>query len=51
MNANCWLVLERLTATVTDVQDIYGLTFNREENPIHVWCVAIEQMAYFKRES
>ena len=50
MNANCWLVIERLTAAVTDVQDTYSLTFNREENPIHVRRVTIEQLAYFEGE-
>ncbi len=45
-----WLVLERLTSAVADVQDVDDIVFNREQNPIHVRRAAVEQMAHFKRE-
>ena len=32
------------------MQDVHGFVFNREENPIHVRSVAIEQVAHLKRE-
>jgi hypothetical protein len=35
---------------MADVQDVHSFVFNREENPIHVRCVAIEQMAHFEGE-
>jgi hypothetical protein len=44
------LLLERLTATVADVQDVYSLVLEREQNPIHMGCVALEQVAHFKGE-
>lgn len=43
-----WSVLEQLTAAVADMQDVHRLVLNREQNPIHVRFVAIEQMAHFK---
>jgi len=33
-----------------DMQDVYRFILNREENSIDVRCVAVEQMAHFKRE-
>jgi hypothetical protein len=46
-----WLVLEWLTAAVADMQDVDRIVFNREENLVHVACVAVEQMAHFERET
>jgi hypothetical protein len=39
-----------LTTAVTDVEHIHGSVLNREENPIYVRLLAIEQMANLKRE-
>ena len=35
---------------MTDMQDVHRFVFNREENPIHVRNVAVEQIPHFKRE-
>ena len=44
------LVLERLTAAMADMQDVYGFVLDREEYPIHVWLSAVEEMANLERE-
>lgn len=41
-------MFERLAAAVADMQDVYGIVLNREQNPIHVGRVAVEQVAHFK---
>lgn len=35
---------------MAEMEDVHRFVLNREENPIHVRYVSIEQMAYFKRE-
>lgn len=42
-----WLSLQRLTASVPDMQDENGVILNREKDPIHVGLLAVEQMAHF----
>ena len=44
-------MLERLTATVADVQDVHRLVCNREKNPIDVRWAAVKEMPYLKREN
>jgi hypothetical protein len=43
-------VLERLAAAVANMQDINRIVLNREQNPVHLAWVAVEQMAHFKRK-
>ena len=45
------LVFERLTAAVSNVEDVHRFFLNREENSVYVGRVAIQQLAHFKRES
>ena len=41
-------MLDRLTAAMTDVQDVHSIARNGEQNPIYVRQVAVEQVADFK---
>ena len=41
---------QRLTTPVTDMQYVYRLVLDREENPIHVRLPAVEQLANLKWE-
>ena len=40
-----------LTATVADMQYVDCLVLDRKEDPIHVWCAAVEKMPHLKGES
>src|SRR5262249_2626907 len=45
-----WLVFEWLTPAVPDMQNVDRVTFNREENPIHMGLLAVEEMPDFEGE-
>ena len=43
-------MFQRLTAAVADMQNVHSQVLNREENPIHMWPPAMQQLANLERE-
>ena len=43
-------MLDRLTPSVADMEDVDCIALNREQNPVYVRRVAVEKVAHFKRK-